>query len=327
MRSYRHMVAAAVTLAAFGVVGAHADFWQDAFRGLDLLATPSGGPLNLTGDGTRVNGARSGRVRVVPNGPFSNGYRLEFDRGFGADSRGRPEVFRLPGVGELTLTGNIQLTAGYDDLGQWWKAGTANLGISNLGYVLRTNNNGQDIELSGTLNAGSNLEINQYGFYSLVVQASNTNSVLTVDGVVLRDEQPTNFDVGPIVIEGNLFVDAALGLLTALGVDTSQFEDIFPKSPAGQLDDAIATGLQGVQADANAAAVAGAADFAPLLLQTVLNGDAEAAAQLSEGLAEGTLRGTAESSQALPTVPVPEPGILVLMALGGGVMLRYRRPS
>ncbi len=327
MFTHPRIVVAAVALAALGTVGARADFLQDAFRGLDLLATPSGGPLLNTGDGTRVNGARSGRVRVVPNGPFSNGYRLEFDRGFGPDSRGRPEVFRLPGLGELSLAGNVQITAGYDDLGRWWKAGTANLGVSNLTYVLRTNNNGQDVELTGTLNANTNLEINQYGFYSLVVDAANTNSELKVDGVLIRDEQPTNFDVGPIVIEGNLFADAALGLLTALGVDTSQFEGIFPKSPADQIDAAIATGLQGVRAGANATAVAGATDLAPLLLQTVLSGDAEAAAELTQGLANGTLRGEADSGQTGPALPVPEPGVLVLLALGGGMMVRYRRPG
>ncbi len=325
MRTHSCIIAAVVAAAALGASGANADFLQDAFRGLDLLATPSGSPLSTTSDGTRVNGARSGRVRVVPNGPFSNGYRLEFDRGFGSDSRGRPEVFRLPGLGELTLSGNVQLTAGYDDLGKWWKAGTANLGISNLSYSMRTNNNGQDVELTGTLNAGANLEINQYGFYNVVVQASNANSELKVDGVVLRDEQPTNFDVGPIVIEGNLYVDAARALLTALGVDTSQFDDIFPKSPADQIDDAIATGLQSVRADANATAVAGTTDLAPLLLQTVLNGDAAAAAALTEGLVNGTLYGEADSGQTEPAIPAPEPGVVVLLALGGGMVLRYRR--
>ena len=57
------LVGMVVSLAA----SAQAGLYQDIYRGLDTLATPLGSVLATTADGTRVNGARSGRLRIAPS--------------------------------------------------------------------------------------------------------------------------------------------------------------------------------------------------------------------------------------------------------------------
>lgn len=92
-----------IVLAAASVPQAQSGLYEDIYRGLQLAATPSGYPLTGTADGTRVNGQRAGRLRILPD-QVGQGYTLEFDRSFGQDSRGRPEILDL-GAYELELAG------------------------------------------------------------------------------------------------------------------------------------------------------------------------------------------------------------------------------
>lgn len=313
----RSTLTALVSIAILGTSMAQGGLWQDVYRGLDFAATPLGGPLQSAGDGTRINGARSGRLRIVPSG-IGPGYQLEFDRTFGNDSRGRPEVLRFGGLGELQLSGQSQFTLGYN--GKEFRTARASFGLGNLAYELRSKVGAQDAELTGTLNAFSELELNPLGFYSVQVNVSNTDSQFKLDGVVVRDSQDSNFDIGPISIEGNIFVDGAVALLSALGVDTSPLENIFPKSPIDQINNTIAGGIQETRAVAGASANA---DLATLLLNTVLGADQNAADTLLHGLAEGTLGGSSQGART-PPLSVPEPGMLLLAVLGGTVFGRRR---
>ncbi len=318
----RRTTLALATLAAvcWGLT-AQADLFSNIYRGLDIVATPSGSPVFTTGDGTRVNGARSGRLRIVPNGVIGTGYRLEFDRSFGPDSRGRPEVFRFGCGGELTLQGTTQATAGYTHCGDKLYCGTLDSTISNLQYFLRTKNGAQDVELSGTLNVANNVEINTLGFYNLVLDVSNTNSQLVVDGVVVRDQDDTNFDVGPIVIEGNLFVDAMSGLLSGVGVDTSGLDSLFPKSPMDQFNDAVDVQMQSL------GLVAGTTDensMPGLLLRTIFGGDDDAVTELVDGMIDGTITG-GQSARADGATYIPEPGTLLLLTIGATLAHCRRR--
>ncbi len=306
-------------LAAIAAVAvANADLWENVFYGLDLLATPLGSPLSTNADGTRVNGSRSGRLRIVPNGVLGGGYRLEFDRTFGPDSRGRTEVLHLGSIGDLALQGGVQATAGYTNTAGLWSA-SINFVAANLGYNMRTKLGAQDAEFRGVLTMANSLEINRAGFYDLTINVGNTDSEFLIDGVVVRDQDETNFDIGPIRVSGNIYYDATLALLNALGVDTSDLESVFPRSPIDRINDAVSEALAGLQAQINSAAKP---ELASLLLQTVLDGDQQAAAQLIDGLASDSLSNPAASGTS--TLTVPEPATLLLM-LAGGATIRYWR--
>ncbi|MBK9118543.1 MAG: PEP-CTERM sorting domain-containing protein [Phycisphaerales bacterium] len=316
----------AVIAAFLAVQTAQAGPWDTIYRGLELVATPSGSPLLSSGDGTRFNGARSGRVRIVPNGVVGQGYRLELDRTFGNDSRGRPETFRFGSIGDLTLQGAVQLTAGYNTLpgqgsGRGLMDGFVDFGVTNLAYNLRTKVGVQDAQLTGQLNVNNQLEINSLGFYTLIINANNTNSQLSLDGVVIRSDEQTNFTVGPIVVEGNLFVDGAIAFLGGLGVDTSELQRLFPRSAADQIAAAIDRELQATQG--RVAGTTAHRDIAPLLLRSILEQDEAAASALIAGLSAGELTNHYMGSNTIAAVP--EPGTLVLLAIGGAFVWSQRR--
>jgi len=317
----RSLLASFVLIAACGAAVAHADFWQNVYSGLDLMATPTGSPVFGTGDGTRVNGARSGRLRIVPNGVIGKGYRLEFDRNFGQDSRGRPETLRFGCGAELTLEGAIQATAGYNKCGDF-RCGFGDLTMNNLTYTLRTKNGAQDAELTGTFNLQNNIEINEAGFYNITLSATNTNSQFKLDGVVVRDEKDSNFDIGPIMVQGNLFYDGAVALLNALGVDTASLEELFPASPVDQINNAISQSLQ--NASGLVAGTSAENEMAPLLIQSVLTGNERATEALLDGLIDGSLANSANTGPSAPLM-VPEPGTLLLFAVGGVALWYHRR--
>lgn len=214
---------------------ARGGFYQDLYRGLGYLATPSGSPVTGVAGGGMANGSRFGRLRIVPN-EFGEGYRLEFDRSFGNDSRGRPETFDI-GMLELTLGGSTSSTISYTGRG----VPTLNVDIfaNNVGYILTDRTGLQDFELTGTLSVFQQLEIDRFGFYTLDLEINNTNSSLTADGVIVDGPTDSDFDVGPITIHGNIFIDAAAAALNAFGVDTTALEEVFPASPIEQINDEI----------------------------------------------------------------------------------------
>lgn len=300
----RMMIGALVVAALASVVPARAGLFEDIYRGLELLATPSGFPLQNIGDGTRVNGERQGRLRIVPD-RVGRGYTLELDRTFGGDSRGRPEVLDL-GPWEMELRGATQATLGFTRRGLL--IGNANLAANNLDYSLRGKSGVQDVELTGRLAMRGALEINQLGFYTIDLNVNNQNSQLLVDGVVATGNNNTNFDIGPISVKGNVFVDAAIALLGAVGLDTSALEQLTPKSAIDRVVDELATRFPPPEL------VAGVNATAPPPALAMLTGPMRAE----------------EAAQVGPPTPaadaIPEPGTLLLLGLGSlGLLWRCRR--
>lgn len=289
--------------------------WNDLYRGLDFLATPSGSPILSTADGTRINGQRSGRLRFVPDVP-GNGYTLEFDRSFGNDSRGRPEILNL-GALELQLSGAMQTTAGFTSRG--FLIGNLNSNINNLNYTLRSKTGAQDAVLTGVLNGASIVEINQFGFYTINMTLTNANSQLTLDGVVANVGDSTDFDLGPIAIEGNLFFDGFVALLSSFGVDTSELQRLTPDSPIDRIAEAIESQVQqnalvaGVAFDNDAFTLGTTSDGLPSALALPTAGGFDSAGEPLEAAASGE------------SAVVPEPSALVLIATGLGVWIGRRR--
>jgi hypothetical protein len=295
------MLAAAASLA----LPAQAGLFRDVYYALDLLATPSGFPISTSADGTRTNGQRAGRLRIVPD-VAGRGYTLEFDRTFGRDSRGRPEILDL-GPFELQLSGPTQATLGYTRRGGLL-TGNAEIQLNNLNYAITGKTGAQDFQISGTLSGQTSLEINRLGFYTLYLDLSNTNSQVLADGVLVDGDTDANFDIGPISLKGNIFVDALGSLLAALGVDTTGLQQLFPESPL----DRIAAAIQ--QQMSLPGLVAGVTYSADGQLPPVPSLTQRAAPSVSE------------SSQTAPaTGLVPEPPAFLLLALGVALTGSRRR--
>jgi hypothetical protein len=294
----------------FACTPAEGGVFEDIYEALEFYATPSGFPITSTSDGMRVNGQRSGRLRIVP-AALGQGHELQLDRSFGVDTRGRPEILRLGGVAELELAGLTQLTLGYYGK-QKFRTVRGNMAINSLDYSYRTSLGVQDMEFNGTLLGGGIAEINPLGFYEVGLTLSNSNSELVLDGLVVRDEQTMNFDIGPINIQGNIFYDAFVAFLTSLGVDTTELEAVFPASPIDQIDDAIQRELQslGVIADATLTLGESASLLSP-----------DTARDIPIDVA-GLTALPADDTAVEPRQPstVPEPGTLILLALGGATV-------
>lgn len=314
---------AIATLAAGIIPSAGAGLFEDLYHGLDLLATPLGSPTFASQIGGAQNGQRFGRLRIVPNNA-GQGYRLEFDRSFGNDAGGRPEVLDL-GAAELELAGSISATAGYTS--RWIHIGNLQTSANNLAYTLRGKTGAQDVSLSGTLNMIQNLEVNELGFYTLNLNVANTVSAVSADGVVVNGDEPTNFNLGPISIKGNIFVDGLGAVLAGLGVDTQFISDVFPESPVDRLNAAIRNEaakqdselLQQLAAQLNVdPAMIALGPAAALLDPSTLGLDAGVI------LPESSFPdGVSGSSQDVPAAP--EPGTLAgLLAVGLALACRRR---
>lgn len=311
-----------VVLGAWTLVAtplAQADFYDEIYRGLQVLATPSGGPLISTGDGGQVNGARSGRLRILPDA-VGRGYSLEFDRSFGVDTRGRPEVLDL-GAFEMQLSGQTQATIGYTNRG--FLIGNANTVVQNLQYAIRGKTGAQDAELTGVLNGTTSMEINQFGFYTMDVNLNNTNSQLVLDGVLVRDEQDADFDIGPIAIEGNIFFDGLVALLASFGVDTNPLEALSPKSPIDRITDLLTEELKnqaaasGVRLGTSAASLS--SDPATQVAGLQLIGP-----ERNPNEVRPSERRAADAQSDAAAQLVPEPASLALLLIGAAGLLRRR---
>lgn len=309
----RSAILVLIVLVAWSLPSAQGGLFEDIYRGLELVVTPSGAPLMGTADGFRVNGQRRGRLRILPDGA-GQGYTLEFDRSFGLDSTGRPEILDL-GVYELELSGNTSATFGYTKRGML--IGNGDITFNNLTYSLRGKTGAQDFDLRGTLSVDSSLELNQLGFYTLKMDVSNTNSALIVDGVLANDDDTdVNFDIGPISIDGNIYADAFMMIAGALGMNIAPLEQMFPGSPVDRLLQPIQTELE---------------NTAALIAGLQLDGDGQLP---PEPTAAELGIPTVTSSQAIANLDgdksspslAPEPGTLLLISLGGIFLLsKWRR--
>lgn len=299
------LIAAAVVL---GAAPASGGIFEDVFQGLGVYTTPVG-----NGGGGQANGSRFGRLRIVPN-TIGQGYRLEMDRTFGSDTRGRPESYDL-GAFELELSGATQATFGYTRRGML--IGNGEILANNLNYTLRSKTGAQDFELRGTLAANGQMEVNQFGFYTLDLDVNNTGSLFDSQGLLVNGDVDADWDVGPISIQGNIFFDATVAIMTALGLDTTVFEGVFPSSPIDRINQMIADGL-GLDTF-----VAGQLSSA----ETASTAIGEAAALEAANFVSDFARTAADLSDLGPAPDggiVPEPASVALLGLLTLVGLRRR---
>ncbi len=299
-----------VLAAALCTSSALGSFYEDLYSGLGYFATPSGSPISPVPGGGRANGSRFGRLRIVPN-DFGEGYRLELDRTFGGDTRGRPEVFDIGNL-ELELSGPMAATIQYT--GRGIQTVNADIFANNLNYSLRDKFGFQDFEVRGTLSVDHQLEVSRLGFYYLDLEVNNVNAALISDGLIVDGPADADFDIGPISIRGNIFVDAAAAALTAFGVDASALENLFPESPIDRINDEIAAYFNQnlVLADA----------FTTDLADGTLSADSATAARDFLGGLVATVDEAATRDS--PPFGVPESSTLLLIGVLALIGLRRR---
>jgi hypothetical protein len=305
-------LASVVVLAALMAVPASAGPYESLYRALFIISTPIGGPLIGAGDGTRINGQRQGRLRIVPN-RLGKGHRLELDRTFGLDSRGRPEVFDA-GPFEVELAGATQMTLGYTS--RFFPVVNGEFVANNLNYRASVKTGAVDGNIVGTVNLNNAFELNPLGFYTLSVNVSQDNSAIFFDSINDQNAEEIDFDIGPITARGNIYYDLFVALLSSLGVDTTELAALTPKSPIDQINEAIQN------AYADAAAVAG-------YQVTAFDGDGLTLAPIDPLIPPSDLSAlsddaTASASPAPAAAAiVPEPATLTLLA--AGLLFLHRR--
>ena len=163
------------------------------------------------------------------------------------------------------------------------------------------------------MNAASNIEINQLGFYTLNLNVTNTGSQLTLDGVIANVSDTTDFNIGPIAVEGNIFFDGFVALLSSFGVDTTELERLTPDSPIDRISDAIQEQLQ------QSALVAGVSFDDETFTFNAL------ALPADDGIVGAAGEPFSAAAQTRESLTVPEPSALILMTIGLGVWAARRR--
>jgi hypothetical protein len=89
-----------------------------------------------------------------------------------------------------------------------------------VNYVVSLDTGVQNFEWTGNALINSDVKIHAMGFYDFELQFVNVGNQ-TADGILIHDEQVTDFDTGPINLSGNLFMDAIASLLQTNGSTTA----------------------------------------------------------------------------------------------------------
>jgi hypothetical protein len=110
------------------------------------------------------------------------------------------------GLMDLTLTGDVVGSVGYTMRGLPTASFSLNTGGAPMNYTFDFNSGVQDLLARGQVFVDIDTEINALGFYDQTFLISNRGSYDT-DGFVVRDSGTLDFDAGPIVISGNIFID------------------------------------------------------------------------------------------------------------------------
>ncbi|NLX13571.1 MAG: hypothetical protein GXY44_07960 [Phycisphaerales bacterium] len=168
------MIAAAVLIPT---TAAHAGVWKDVALGLNLFDIGISGERNLLGDGLTINA----------NAFYNN---REFDMG----------------CASLTLNGILNASAGYTT--RCCPKGNFSLSTGNtpLNYSFLVDTGAQNFYAEGSVLIDIDTSINMLGFYDQTMRVSN-RGVYGYEGWAVNDEKSMDFDIGPIDMSGNIFLD------------------------------------------------------------------------------------------------------------------------
>lgn len=131
------------------------------------------------------------------------------------------------GNADLTLTGPMIFTGSYSKRG----IPELELALSTAGrpmqYQFNINTGAQDLTATGSVLIDISTTVNKYGFYDQLLQVSNRGTFET-DGYLLRNGDTLDFDIGPIDIHGNIYLDALATLSQPL-FSLAEIDNVFAK--------------------------------------------------------------------------------------------------
>ncbi|MEK6643770.1 MAG: PEP-CTERM sorting domain-containing protein [Planctomycetota bacterium] len=196
----------------------------------DFLSTPQGGPLfdnNLFEQ--RIEQNRSG-----------DGFSYDSFRFFGPDSFDNPNTIDLGPLKvqlgrDPTILGSTQPVGIQNHIGFTTAiipevtfktrtgqrafdvfSGQTNFVAAPVNYNVIFDTGVQNFNWNGNLLVDTNGKVNAMGFYDFDMRLTNVGNA-TAEGVLLQNEQITDFDTGPIHVTGNLLFDAIGSALQSTG--------------------------------------------------------------------------------------------------------------
>lgn len=147
------------------------------------------------------------------------------------------------GVGDLTMSGPISFEvstgnrfANTLDI-SFQTALTSDLASTPLTYEFNADMCGQETNVLGSVLIDSNLSLNEFGCYKLNLQYSSRQTVAN-DGQFNDDSLTNDFDLGPISVQGNIFVDGLSLLLDPLFTRSGRQNPFAPYTAQAQLQEA-----------------------------------------------------------------------------------------
>ncbi len=179
-------------LALAAASAAEAAPWRTVAQGLALFDTQIGLQKNYIGDGWDLS----------LNSAWNN-KRIDF------------------GLADLTLNGAVTREFHYTrrilpSLDFSWRTP-----VTPLAYTFNINDGVQDLIATGQVSIRNSGTINCLGFYDLEINVSNRGRYST-EGYALEDSGTTDFDIGPINVTGNIFVDMIAAVTEPLFSATGQ---------------------------------------------------------------------------------------------------------
>lgn len=297
----------AVIFAALTVFGsaAQADVWRNVALGMNLLDYNFDAQRNYLGNGWDVT------ATAVYSGQ-------EYDFGFA----------------ELVLGSSASPTAsnftfGYTTRGLPKAEFSWNTGGKALPYTLEFNNGFQDFTtLNGSILVDVSTDVNILGFYDTRVQISNRAQGST-DGFLGNEDGDLSFDVGPIDLSGNIYVDALAAITQPLWSATNMENPFVKISQAATKTAAANATIDELRARIEAGEILSEEEMTTLvnstLLSALLSGDASQGNLFQDLLTTMETKETTVSTRAVMGVPEPATALILLGAGGLLIVRRSRR--
>ena len=294
MISKRFAWISVVTLAVVGVPAApvRGEFYQKVIRGLELFGYRFQAEPNLLGNGWDLTASA-----VYNNREFNLG------------------------VASMTLDGTVLARGGFTRRGLPGGHFSLTTGGSPLDYAAAFRTGVQDLTVNGSVLMNIDMEIGLLGFYDQTIQVSN-RATIGSSGLMGDSAQPLDYDLGPVKISGNMYLDA-LAAVAQPWFDLTNTENPFNKfSTRNARTVSMSKTVDELRARIEAGQVLSDEEMATLINDMVLLGmlDGDPSTKpLGSFWTEDQLlntRGAPEWEAYLEPKASPEPSSLLVLTLG-----------